>query len=175
MGPPPEAFELPPPGELPRCPRCQTPAMMGQLFCRSCGFALDLSPAEATTKAVAAFFMRPDGSPSAHVPDDDVLATVVNVAIPAEVPTAGDPWADAPTSASGHVMAAHGSSRKRESESESEGEGEGDGSEDSTIPVPAKMRALAAQAEAAARAASAPRRQRLLRGRRGLQGRGRRR
>lgn len=145
---------------------------MGQLFCRSCGFALDLSPAEATTKAVASFFTRPEGSPSAHVPDDDVLTTVVNVSIPAEVLAADADWADGPTGnadgfgaesanddeapvsselpspseiALDDVMAAHKSRREGD-----------DGSEDSTIPVPAKMRALAAMAEAAARASSAP-------------------
>lgn len=61
-----------------RCPRCQTGASFGQLFCRSCGFALDFAPgAEATQKAVASFFTPIEGV-KAFEPDDDVLATVVN-------------------------------------------------------------------------------------------------
>ncbi len=76
-----EAFEEP----AARCPRCQSPAAFGQLFCRSCGFALDLAPgADATTKALASFFSAPApaAGPAAGEPGDDVLATVVNASRP---------------------------------------------------------------------------------------------
>jgi pSer/pThr/pTyr-binding forkhead associated (FHA) protein len=66
-----------------RCPRCQTGVGLGQLFCRSCGFALDLTPgAEATTKAVSSVFFAPSAPESAPAPGEDLLATVVNARRP---------------------------------------------------------------------------------------------
>ncbi|HEU4408778.1 MAG TPA: FHA domain-containing protein [Polyangiaceae bacterium] len=80
-----------------RCPRCQTGAALGQLFCRSCGFALDFAPGgDATKQSGAPFFTPPQGAKAA---DDDVLNTVVNA--PALGAEAGDDDATALSSGEG--------------------------------------------------------------------------